>query len=115
MKYFVKLDKNNMVTGVVVVNDSEASTEVNGINFLKQLHNNYEYCKQTFRDRSQRKNFAGPSYTYNNSRDAFIPPKPHASWILNETTCRWQPPTEMPIDGTDYYWDEPTQSWDLVH
>jgi hypothetical protein len=58
-----------------------------------------------------RKNFAGLGYTYDAGRDAFIPPKPFASWILDEGTCHWGAPTAMPIDDKMYRWDEPTLSW----
>jgi hypothetical protein len=58
-----------------------------------------------------RKNFAGIGYTYDAGRDAFIPPKPFASWLLNETTCQWGSPTAMPTDNKMYRWDEPTTSW----
>lgn len=58
-----------------------------------------------------RKNFAGVGFSYDSQRDAFIPPKPYASWTLNETTCLWDPPTPMPIEGGPYKWDEDTLSW----
>ena len=59
-----------------------------------------------------RKNFAGVGYTYDAGRDAFIPPKPFASWLLNETTCQWGAPTPMPVvEGKIFKWDEPTTSW----
>lgn len=58
-----------------------------------------------------RKNFAGIGYTYDSQRDAFIPPKPYASWILNEETCLWEPPTPYPNDGKEYNWNESTTSW----
>ena len=58
-----------------------------------------------------RKNYAGIGFTYNHLRDAFIPPKPYASWKLNETTCLWDPPIEQPNDGKRYVWDEITTSW----
>ena len=59
-----------------------------------------------------RKNYAGVGYTYDAQRDAFIPPKPYASWILNETTCQWGAPTPMPVvEGKRFTWDEPTTSW----
>jgi hypothetical protein len=59
-----------------------------------------------------RKNYAGVGYTYDAGRDAFIPPKPHASWVLNETTCHWGAPTPMPVvEGKRFTWDEPTTSW----
>jgi len=59
----------------------------------------------------QRKNYAGIGYTYDKDRDAFIPPKPFDSWVLNEETCLWQAPVAMPDDGKDYRWDEDTTSW----
>lgn len=58
-----------------------------------------------------RKNYAGIGYSYDRTKDAFIPPKPFASWVLNEETCLWTPPTPMPTDGKDYSWDEETVSW----
>jgi hypothetical protein len=61
-----------------------------------------------------RKNYAGVGYTYNSVRDAFIPPKPYPSWILNEQTCLWEPPVAMPDDGNRYQWDEATTSWVLA-
>ena len=59
-----------------------------------------------------RKNYAGKGYTYDKTRDAFIPPKPsHPSWELDEDTCRWKAPIPKPDDGKEYYWDEDTTSW----
>lgn len=58
-----------------------------------------------------RKNYAGIGYTYDAVRDAFIPPKPYPSWILNEQTCLWEPPVAMPDDGKLYQWDEDTTNW----
>jgi len=61
-----------------------------------------------------RKNYAGIGYTYDQQRDAFIPPKLFDSWILNEQTCLYEPPIPMPNDGFEYVWNEKTQSWDLL-
>ena len=58
-----------------------------------------------------RKNYAGIGFTYDAQRDAFIPPKPFASWVLNEDTCLWDAPTPMPTDGKIYQWDEQSLSW----
>jgi hypothetical protein len=58
-----------------------------------------------------RKNYAGIGYTYDAGRDAFIPPKPYASWVLNETNCLWDAPVAYPNDGKRYSWDEATTSW----
>jgi len=58
-----------------------------------------------------RKNYAGIGYSYNRTKDAFIPPKPFASWVLNDDTCLWDAPTPMPTDDKFYEWDEATTSW----
>jgi len=62
----------------------------------------------------QRKNYAGVGFTYDKDRDAFIPPKPYDSWILNEDTCLYEAPVAYPDDGNDYTWDEQTTDWVLV-
>ena len=59
----------------------------------------------------QRKNYAGLGYTYDRTRNAFIPPKPYASWTLNEDSCLWEPPVALPTDGKVYRWDEETTNW----
>lgn len=61
-----------------------------------------------------RKNYAGIGYNYDAQRDAFMPPKPYASWVLNEQTCLWDAPVAMPNDGGNYAWNESTQAWDAV-
>ena len=61
-----------------------------------------------------RKNYAGLGYTYDAVRDAFIPPKPFASWLLNDNTCLWEAPVAMPADGKPYTWNEATKAWDEV-
>jgi hypothetical protein len=61
--------------------------------------------------RPLRKNYAGVGYTYDAVRDAFIPPQPFASWVLNEDTCLWECPVTYPTDGKIYRWDEPTTAW----
>lgn len=58
-----------------------------------------------------RMNFAGIGFSYDSEKDAFIPPKPYASWVLNESTCLWEPPVPMPNDSTNYTWDESSASW----
>ena len=69
---------------------------------------------QTSYDGSFRKNYASIGYTYDEERDAFIPPQPFDSWILNDDTCRYDPPVEYPDDGKTYQWNEDTTSWDEV-
>ena len=61
-----------------------------------------------------RKNYAGIGYKYYVSKDAFVPIKPFTSWILNDTTCLWEPPVEYPSDGNNYTWNEDNQTWDLI-
>lgn len=61
-----------------------------------------------------RKNYAGIGFTYDATRDAFIPPKPYASWTLNDDTCLWHAPVEMPTEGGPYAWNEATHAWDAV-
>lgn len=58
-----------------------------------------------------RKNYAGLGYSYSKERDAFIPPKPYPSWVLDNFSCLWEPPIPYPNDGHEYMWDESTQSW----
>jgi hypothetical protein len=60
-----------------------------------------------------RKNFGSVGYTYDRIKDAFIPPKPYSSWVLNEQTCLWESPVSYPTDGENYYWDEGTLSWKI--
>ena len=61
-----------------------------------------------------RKNYAGIGYSYDNANDCFVPPKSYASWVLDATTCLWNPPIPMPQDGKQYRWDEPTSSWQEI-
>lgn len=122
MAHFAQLDENNIVTQVIVVhnNDCQLDGEENetvGIVFCKSLFGQDTKWKQTSYNGNMRKNYAGKGYTYDADRDAFIPPKPFASWVLNEDTCRWEAPVAMPEDaGTGeppkmYVWDEETTSW----
>jgi len=113
MAYFAKLGIGNIVETVVVVNDSIATTEQAGIDFLNNLYGSRDVWKQTFTDGSQRKNYAGTGYTYDEIKDAFIPQKPFNSWTLNETTCKWEAPVAYPDDGQKYIWNEETITWDL--
>lgn len=65
-------------------------------------------------NRPLRKNYAGIDYKYDKIKDAFIPPKPFESWILNEETCLWESPVPYPEDGQFYFWDEKTITWQQV-
>jgi hypothetical protein len=110
MIYFAKLNNTNKVIGVYPVNDISVPTELEGINFLTRLHN-YEYWVETRKGGSFRKNYAGTGYTYDPTRDAFIPPQTFPSWTLNEDTCQWDSPVPYPTDDVDYAWDEETTTW----
>ena len=118
MRYFSKLGINGKVIEINVVHSNELKDsngvehESLGIEFLTNL-TGYPNWKQHWRDGSKRKNPSGIGYTYDEDRDAFIPPKTYASWILNESTCRWEPPVVRPDDGKFYNWDEPTVNWKL--
>ena len=68
---------------------------------------------ETKMDGSIRKNYAGIGFSYDSTRDAFIPPQPYPSWTLNEDTCSWECPVARPDDGNKYNWNEETQAWDL--
>lgn len=114
MAHFAKLNENNLVHQVIVVHNNEllvngVESEAKGIEFCQSLLAGV--WLQTSYNGTFRKNYAGTGYTYDSTKDAFIPPKPFASWTLNETTCRWDAPTAYPTDGKNYYWDESTTSW----
>ena len=115
MAHFAELDEQNNVIRVLVVNndvitiDGEEKEEV-GIDFLIDLYGS-SLWKQTSYNHNFRKNYAGEGYTYDQTRDAFIAPKPYPSWVFDEDTCKWEAPTPYPDDGKVYYWDEDTTSW----
>ena len=124
MAHFAKLDENNVVTHVSVVDnwnvvDGQGNeVEQIGINYLKQIHGENTTWVQTSYNGNMRKNYAGIGYTFDSERDAFIPPKPFDSWLLDEDTCQWNAPVPLPEDsGTGdppklYTWNEETLSWD---
>ena len=124
MASFAKIGLNGKVIEVhsvvnEVLHDSNGvEQEKLGIQFLKEL-THWPIWKQTSYNNNFRKNHAGIGYTYDEDRDAFIPPKPYASWVLNETTCLWEAPvikpelTQEQINNNYYSWNEETQQWDL--
>jgi len=124
MAHFAKLKVGNIVERVEVVSNDIATTEQAGVEFLQNLYNDRAVWKQTSYNTREgvhltggtpfRKNYAGIGYKYDETRDAFIPPKPYNSWTLNETTCDWEPPIAYPTDGQRYTWNETNQSWDLI-
>ena len=116
MAHYAFLDENYIVTEVIVGKDeSNYDWEAHYGQFRGQL------CKRTSYNTyggvhkeggtPYRKNYAGIGYSYDPGRDAFIPPRPFVSWVLNEDSCLWDPPTPMPSDGNMYRWDEDTTSW----
>ena len=111
MAHFVKLDGNNVVIDGLVVNNNDAPDEASGIAFLITLFGDGIVWKQTSYNGNIRKNYAGIGYTFDEVRDAFIPPQPHPSWLLNEQLCQWESPTPMPTDDKRYQWDEATLTW----
>ena len=113
MAHFAKLGVGNIVEQVIVVSNDIAITEQAGSDFINKLYNTRDVWKQTSYNNNIRKNFAGIGYSYDQTRDTFIPPKPFNSWILNEDTCLWNAPVAYPQDGNMYKWNEQNQSWDL--
>lgn len=118
MAHYAFLDENNIVTEVIVGKEEGED----GIDW-EQHYGNFrgQVCKRTSYNTHGgvhssggtplRKNYAGTGYAYDAERDAFIPPKPYASWLLNENTCLWNAPVAYPDDGGRYQWDEATLSW----
>jgi len=115
MAHFAKLDENNIVVFVTVGRDEdngkEAELNARTGDVYKQTSYNTRGGVHTLGGTPYRKNYAGIGYTYDSQRDAFIPPKPFASWVLNENTCLWDAPIPMPNDNKIYVWDESTTSW----
>ena len=111
MAHFAKLGVGNVVETVHVVSNDVALTEQIGVDFLNNIYNTRDVWKQTSYNNNIRKNYAGVGYSYDEARDAFIPPQPYPSWVLNEDTCRWDAPIARPEDGKDYVWDESNKEW----
>ena len=135
MAHFAKLDDDNTVLAVHVVNNdvldpsnTGSEDESLGITFLSNVHGWVKWKQTSYNTNGGvhtlggtpfRKNYASIGFTYDESKDAFIPPKPFSSWILNETTCLWEAPVAYPTvleygDPVEYYqptWDEPNGKW----
>jgi len=111
------LIKENLVEQVIVVSNADLTDsdgnqqESLGVAFCHSLFGPDDTWVQTSYNSNIRKNYAGIGHTYDLTRDAFIAPKPYASWVLNESTCRWEAPTPYPDDDNAYAWDESTTSW----
>jgi len=129
MAHFAKINDDNIVVAVHVVHNNEllvdgTESEQQGINFLNATYrvDNVNWKQTSYNTRRGihklggtplRKNYAGLGYTYDAGRDAFIPPQRYASWILNESTCIWDPPFAKPDDGKKYVWSEDDTDWIL--
>lgn len=121
MAHFAEIDENNIVTRVLVVDDLQ---EDNGQDFLANtlglggtwIQTSYNTYGGIHKNDGipLRKNYAGIGFTYNATLDAFIPPKPYNSWVIDEDTCLWKAPVAMPNDDGIYTWNESTLSWDLA-
>jgi len=111
MAHFAKVE-NGVVTSVIVIDQETLNLGHWGDPALWVQTSYNTQGGQHPEGRPLRKNYAGIGYTYDSVRDAFIPPKPFASWLLNEDTCNWNAPTSMPVvEGKMYRWDEPTTAW----
>ncbi len=118
MAHFAEIDESNTVVRVLVVPDAQ---EGRGQEYLaddlglggtwKKTSYNTQGGVHTLGGTPYRKNYAGIGYTFDATKDAFIAPKPYASWVLDEATCTWQAPVAMPTDDKMYRWDEETTNW----
>lgn len=123
MAHFAKLGVGNIIEQVIVVHNSVIKDENGieqeklGVDFINKLYNTRDVWKQTSYNGNFRKNYAGIGYQYDQTRDAFIPPKPFNSWILKEDTCRWEAPVAMPTteleDNKYYSWNESIVNWEI--
>lgn len=110
MAHYAFLDENNIVTEIIVgIDETETIEGLDTETWYGQFRN--QTCKRTSYHGNIRKNYAGIGFTYDSERDAFIPPKPFSSWLLNEETCLWDAPIPYPTDGDIYSWDENNQQW----
>jgi hypothetical protein len=121
MAHFAHIDENNIVTQVIVV-EPEVLAQGHWGDPSQWIQTSYNtrggvhYGSGGMPDDqlALRKNYAGVGFTYDPVRDAFIPPRPWNSWLLNEDTCTWGPPVPYPTDGKPYLWNEETVTWKLV-
>ena len=119
MATFAKIGLNSkVIESLSVHNDvlkdaNGMEQEALGIDFLTKL-TGWAIWRQASYNNNMRKNHAGIGFSYDEERDAFIPPKPYPSWLLDEDTCLWDSPTPYPDDGNRYEWNESNQSWDSI-
>ena len=115
MSHFAQIDENNIVTQVLVIEQDVVDTGLFG-NPSSWIQTSYNTSGGVHKlgGTPLRKNYAGIGYTYDLTRDAFIPPQPYTSWTLDETMCLWQAPVAHPTDGKQYAWNEATVSWQEI-
>jgi hypothetical protein len=111
MAHWAEIDENNVVLRVLVTSNDDPNGDEGKKTLEEGLGGTWV---QTSYNRNFRKNFAGIGHTYDPDRDAFIPPKPFDSWVLNEDTCQWESPVPMPEPTKPHQWDEEAQSWNAV-
>lgn len=115
MSHFAEIDNNGIVLRVIVAEQAFINSgHVGNPHSWIQTSYNTHGGKHMLNGVPLRKNYAGIGYTYDADRDAFIPPRPYSSWILDETTCLWTAPVPKPNDDSDYKWDEQTVSWQQI-
>lgn len=112
MAHYAYLDENNIVVAVTVGKDETELIDGLDTEIYYALNTPYT-VKRTSYNGNIRKNYAGIGYFYDSNRDAFIPPKPYESWLLDENTCLWKSPIPVPSDNNLYTWNETNLSWDL--
>jgi hypothetical protein len=132
MAHYAFIDENNVVVNVITgrdegevvdgISDWDAYYgEMHGMRCLRTSYNSWggehlhHWTKEPDGKPAFRKNYAGIGYTYDEDRDAFIPPKIFPSWVFNEDRCIWEAPTPKPDDGQDYYWVEDDLAWVLIN
>jgi len=127
MSHFALLDENNIVVAVFAGSDTDEGAEAELSARTGQVYKQTSFntrggvhydpindVPSADQSKAFRYNYAGIGYTYDEGRDAFIPPKPYNSWVLNEDSCLWDPPVSPPDDGLNSVWDEDSQSWVIV-
>jgi hypothetical protein len=114
MAHYAFLNQNNIVTEVIVgIDETELIEGLEPETWYANFRN--QTCKRTSYNGRIRKNYAGIGFSYDSERDAFIPPKPFDSWLLDEQTCQWEAPESYPTDGFTYTWNEQRLDWELTN
>lgn len=115
MSHFAQINENNEVLRVLVIEQDVIDTGLFGdpASFIQTSYNTHGGV-HSLGGTPLRKNYAGPGYTYDPQRDAFIPPRPFLSWTLDEDTCLWEAPIAYPTDGKAYLWNENMRAWEEV-